>query len=142
MSTAFDESPIERFLSAVKSCPASGEGVHKWVFHAACCAVEAGLTDEQAVEEIEALMTRAPEPASEIEDALASARGEQTSRSPRWAPKDPMAIHRIEQEGPTLLELISRSPDPIQFGAPSRTEEIIDILFPGDPRLCIGKANE
>jgi hypothetical protein len=34
----------------VKTCPRSG--VHTWLFHAACCAVEAGLSDDQAAEEM------------------------------------------------------------------------------------------
>ena len=31
------------FSSILKPCPASGEGVHKWVYYAACTLVEAGL---------------------------------------------------------------------------------------------------
>src|SRR5258708_151932 len=99
----------------VKPCPAEGEGVHKWVFYAACCAVEAGLTDEQAVEEIEFLMTRGPNPASEIEDALASARGERRRSFPRWSPVNPIAVAAIAKQGPTLRELVARSPKLIQF---------------------------
>ena len=123
-----------------KPCPE--EGRHKWVFYAACLAVEAGMADEEAAEQIEALMTRAPNPASEVEDALASARGGRRSRSTRWAPKDPVAIHRIEEQGPTLRELMSRSPVPILFGASSRAEELVDFLFPGNPRLCIGQGDD
>jgi len=99
-----------------KPCPASGEGVHTWVFYAACRLVEAGWSDEQAEPEIEALMTREPNPASEIRDELRSARGERRRSTPRWAPVNPAAIAEIAKGGPTLVELISRSPEPIQFG--------------------------
>jgi hypothetical protein len=116
----------------VKPCPAEGDGVHKFVFHASCEAVEAGMTDEEAEPEIEALMTRAPNPPSEILDALRSARGERRNSSPRWTRPNPARIAAIAKQGPTLLELVLRSPVPVQFGEQSRTEEIIDTLFRRD----------
>jgi hypothetical protein len=122
----------------LKPCPASGEGVHTWVFYAACRLVEAGWLDEQAEPEIEALMTREPNPASEIRDALRSARGERRRSTPRWSVVNPGAIAEIAKSGPTLLELVSRSPEPIQFDAQSRSELIVDTLFPGNPWLCVG----
>src|SRR5262245_22054135 len=69
------EIALERFRQRVKPCPEPGEGVHLWCYHAACCAVEAGLPDEEAIMEIESLMTREPNN-DEIEDALFAARGE------------------------------------------------------------------
>ena len=35
-----------------KLCPEPGDGVHIWFFDAACCALRAELSDEQAAEEI------------------------------------------------------------------------------------------
>lgn len=58
----------------VKPCSLAGKGVHSWLFDAACCVVEAGVTDDKAVGIIKALMTRDPSPATEIEDALEAAR--------------------------------------------------------------------
>ena len=121
-----------------KPCPASGDGVHTWIFYAACRLIEAGLSNEEAEAEIEALMTREPNPTSEIMDALRSARGDRSRSTPRWSPVNPAAIAEIVKSGPTLLELVSRSPEPIQFGAQSRSELIVDTLFPGNPWLCIG----
>jgi len=132
---------MKDFSSLLKPCPAEGEGVHKWIFYAACRAVEAGLTDEEAVEEMEFLMTRGPNPASEIEDALTAARGERRRSSPCWAPVNPTAIVAIANQGPSLRDLVARSPKPIQFGGPDRSEEIIDALFPGNPWLCVGKSD-
>jgi len=129
-------------LLKLKPCPAEGDGVHKWVFYAACRAVEAGMSDDEAIELIEPLMTRPPNPPSEIEDALKSARGERRNSSPRWTPPNAAAIAAIAKEGPRLLELVSRSPVPIQFGGQSRTEEIIDALFPDDPWLCVGRRDD
>jgi hypothetical protein len=67
----------------LKPCPASGAGVHRWIFYAACTLVEMGLSNEEAAAEIEALITREPNPPSEITDALRSARGERGRSTPR-----------------------------------------------------------
>jgi hypothetical protein len=100
------------------------------------------MTDEEAEPEIEALMTRAPNPPSEILDALRSARGERRNPSRLWTPPNPARIAAIAKQEPTLLvELVSRSPVPIEFGEQSRTEEIIDALFPGNPWLCVGRSD-
>ena len=37
----------------LKPCPAPDEGVHKWVYYAACTLVEAGYSDEDAIDIIE-----------------------------------------------------------------------------------------
>jgi hypothetical protein len=124
----------------VKPCPANGEGVHSWLFHAACCAVEAGMSDDQAVEEIEALMTRNPNPPSEIEDALRSARGQRSSPNLSWPQVNDEQIEAISQDGMRVLDLWTVSPVPMQVGD-SRAEEIIDYLFPGNPWLCVGQSS-
>jgi hypothetical protein len=103
----------ESTLFKLKPCPASGEGVHTWLFHAACRFVEAGWSDEDAEPEIEALMTRDPNPPSEIMDALRPARGERRRSTPRWSPVNPKAIIEAVKNGLTLSELVSRSPEPI-----------------------------
>jgi hypothetical protein len=89
------------------------------------------MTDAEVEAEIEALMTRDPNPASEIKDALRYARGDKRSQVPRWSPVNPPAIAEAEKDGPTLLERVSHSPEPIQFGTQSRTELFIDTLLPG-----------
>ena len=128
MSSVSVETALKAFGARVKPCPEPVEGVHQWFYHAACCAVDAGFPDEEAIVEIEALATRDPN-GSEIEDALAAARGQRRRRSPRWSPSNLMAVRKIVQDGPTVLGLISKSPKPIRFGHPSRAEEIVDALF-------------
>jgi hypothetical protein len=97
------------------------------------------MTNEEGVEEIEPLMSR--EPASgEIEDALRSARGERRP-APHRSPPNQKAIATILADGPTLLDLVPQSPIPIRFGGESRSEEIFDVLFSGDPLLCIGRSS-
>ncbi len=118
----------------LKECPAEGEGVHRWIFHAACTLTDAGVSADSAAEIIEELMTRPPKPWSEVDDALRSARGERKA-GPRWTPAIPNCIVEVVKAGPSLAELISRSPQPIHLGQPSHTEKYIDALFPGDPWL-------
>src|SRR5437879_7848028 len=125
---------------AFKPKPCPGEDVHLWVYHAACVAVDVGLPDEEAIQEIEQMMTRDPKP-GEIEDALAAARGERRRSAPRWSPANPIVIAEIAKQGPTLRELVARSPQPIQFGGVSRSEEITDALFPENPWLCVGESD-
>ena len=108
--------PLYQTPLSLKPCPPEGEGVHKWIYYAACTLVEAGYSDEDAIEIIEEMMTRDADPGSEIEDALAAARGEKRQRSPRWSPSNLMAVRKIVQDGPTALDLISKSPQPIKFG--------------------------
>jgi hypothetical protein len=124
----------------LKQCPPEGEGVHRWLYYAACNLADAGVPSQEAQAIIEGLMTRPPKPASEVEDAVRSAGGERKP-GPRWTPADPHLITEVTKGAPSLCELTSRSPRPIQFGQSSRTEECIDALFAGDPWLCVGRAD-
>src|SRR5260370_42477088 len=98
------------------------------------------MADDQAVEEIEAMMTRPPNPASEIEDALRSAHGHRSGPNLLWPQVNDEQIEAIAQHGMRLLELWSASPVRMQIGE-SRAEEVIDCLFPGNPCLCVGQRN-
>ena len=134
---------VEKFKGRVRPCPQPSAGVHRWVFHAACVAIEIGLPDAEAVPLIESRMTRAPDPSNEIESALDAARGNavggaHTKTTPVWPAPDKARIASIAAGGPGVLSLKESSPWPI-LGGESRTEEIIDLLFPGDPLLCVGR---
>lgn len=125
----------------LKSCPQSGEGggVHSWVFYAACRAVEAGISDDQAKQIIEPLMTRPPNPSTEIEDALRNARGERSQPTIKWPEPNVEQIEAIARDNPGVLDLWrSRSRLRTQD---SQAETIIDRLFPGNPWLCVGRSN-
>jgi hypothetical protein len=124
-----------------KPCPKPGKGAHAWFFHAACCAIRAGMSNEEAIEKITALASREPRP-NEIEDALAAARGGRRSSAPRWSKPNPALMARVAKDGRTLSDLIARSPHPIWLGQRRQTEEILDALFPGNPLLCLGASKE
>jgi hypothetical protein len=101
--------------------------------------VEAGLSDEQAEEKIEPMMTRSPNPPSEIEDALNSARGKRRGSSVRWPQVNDEQIEAIAQEGTRVWDFWTASPFEMRAGE-SRADEVIDILFPGNPWLCVGQS--
>jgi hypothetical protein len=123
----------------LKPCATAGEGVHKWVYYAACRAVEAGISDDEAVEIIEPLMTRSPNPSTEIEDALKSARGERRGPSILWPERNDEQVEAIAESGMRVMDFWQASPFEMQKGE-SRAEEVIDILFPGNPWLCVGRS--
>jgi hypothetical protein len=123
----------------LKPCPNSGEGVHSWLYYAGCRAVEAGITEAQAIEIIESRMTRPPSPTSEIQDALRAARGDRGGSSVLFPQVNEELVAAIARDNSGVLELWrgwprGRSND-------SHTEEIIDRLFPGNPWLCVGRSN-
>lgn len=118
----------------LNECCSSGSGVHRFVFYAACKAVDEGFTDEEAEPLIQAAMTRNPNPASEIQDALRSARREERTPSQNWE-------SRNEEK---IKEIIIKSSE-LQLTTPvfpnAQPEIMIDRLFPGNPLLCMGKTN-
>lgn len=118
------ENPIQ------KECPDGGSGVHNWVFHAACRCVDAGLEDTEAEELITSLMTRTPTPGSEVQSALDSARRTERGPSTKWPKRDINLIQEIFQEPEVDWKPLDIDP-----------EKAIDILFPGNPLLCVGKTS-
>ena len=123
-----------------KECPAPGDGVNLWVCRAACRLVECGLSDADCESLIEDLMSREPK-RDEIERALAYARGNKTSTTPRWPSVNHTAIARAVANGAAVEELIAHSPQPISLDGKSRAAEYIGALFPGNPWLCCGQSD-
>src|SRR5260221_8866315 len=56
-----------------------------------------------------------------------------------WLLADLERIRRVVASGAGLCDLVERSPLRFEDGE-SHTEEIIHILFPGHPLLCVGKS--
>jgi hypothetical protein len=59
---------------------------------------------------------------------------------PTWPQPDLTAIDRIVSNGPGLVDLWEVSQVKFDDGG-SHAEEIIDILFPGNPLLCVAKSS-
>jgi hypothetical protein len=139
--TAIAELP-KQTQARLKYCPEPGQGVHQWLFSTALSLTNY-FEDEQILEILEAYVSCTGRE-QEIEKAVSSARriakGEGGSE-PRslWPVIDYTTVHKIVVDCPVRLkDLRSMSPMDLS-GEDSKTEEIMDILFPGNPLLCCGR---
>jgi hypothetical protein len=116
-------------------------GTHKFPYLAALRCKEAGLTEEQAEQLIDAEEHRMPRnfKPGEVAEAVGSAYGNSggSLRSPKW----PM-VNKAKQRGVilgnshvTVDALRSSSPEPLD----QSPGEILQKLFPGDPLVCISE---
>jgi hypothetical protein len=85
------------------------------------------------------MMTRAANPPSEIQDALTSARGNRRCSSVLWPKVNDEQVEAIAQHGMRVWDFWTASPSPMRADE-SRADEVIDILFPGNPWLCAGQS--
>ncbi|MBE2180181.1 MAG: hypothetical protein IAE97_06885 [Chthoniobacterales bacterium] len=135
------------------ACPSSGTGVHQWLFKCAGALQRAGCGEEEAaalIAKAAAGCGRELEP-HEIPDAIKNSKGATTTSTPnspaakaappasKWPKPKLQLIESIENEpgAPGLVDLAERSPVRFEDDR-SRTEEIIDRLYPGNPLLCCG----
>ena len=136
--------------ASIEPCPQSGAGVHAWVMRASHACRKAGMTTEQAAHEIQSHITRRPNPASEIQQAVEKAFNATTANdhtgsrvwdtAPKWPAKNQEQAEAITVSGFGVADLWEASPIRWDDGEP-HTEEIVDALFPGNPLLCVGRSN-
>jgi hypothetical protein len=116
-------------------------GTHKFPFVAALRCKEAGLTEEQAEQLIEAeehLMPRYFKP-EEVWEAVCSAYGSANTAHRKWPQVDRAKRRPIISQGGGLRTLQHCSQSEESSDA-RLTEDIIDLLFPGNPLLCAGQS--
>jgi hypothetical protein len=135
----------QRCADIIANPPRSGEGFHAWLFRAARALWKCGRTES----DIRAVLDNAAETcgrrvsAREVEDALRNSYTSAFQPVPLQRPARP-SVNMEQREaivtsGNGLVDLWETSP--IRFeGSGSHTEEIIDLLFPGNPLLCVGAA--
>jgi len=127
------------------SCPRAGKGVHHWLFVTAL-KLHPYFQDKAELERLldEATANCGREvTATEIENAVRDSLRlienptDQTKPSPSWPTRNEEQIQAVVRDGPEFAELAVMSP--VQWNDDARhTEEIIDVLFPGNPLLCGG----
>lgn len=117
-------------------------GTHRFAFLAALRCKDARLTEEHAKNLIntqEGLMNRPFKP-REVTEAVSSAYSESgRAKSPAWPPLNTGKRAGVVANGHTVETLQHASPVSGGKDAPD-TEDIIDLLFPGNPLLCVGAA--
>jgi hypothetical protein len=130
------------------SCPPTGGpngGIHRWLFVTALKLhplIEDKSQLEQLLTEASANHGRAVSE-REINNAIVNSQGSigQVRIAPRWPQRNEEQITAIVRDGPDLAGLSAISPVRWRDDQP-HTEEIIDILFPGNPLLCAGVKKE
>ena len=73
-----------QYAAALTACPKAGAGVHAWIMQTANYAFFAGIDAATAEAEITGAMSRAPNPRSEVADAVKKAAADH----PNWIPPD------------------------------------------------------
>lgn len=132
-----------RFEDVLTSCPKSGGGVHRWLYKAACT-LKPFFDANKVFELIQRGSSGCGRDVSarEIEDAINAAQSaslRSTKRLPKWPSTNDEQVEAIVSEGGGLAELWESSPLRLDDDV-SHTEEVIDLLFPGDPLLCAGRS--
>jgi hypothetical protein len=127
------------------SPPQRGEGLNNW-FYRVARVLHPHRTANEIVLLLQAATAAEPAKAGEIERAVersaATAWQPGQSAAPRSAARWPAINHEqrgaIVRAGAGLVDLWETSPVRLENNLP-HTEEIIDVLFPGNPLLCVGR---
>ena len=141
----------QEMFGILDSCPRSGSGVHTWLFTTAL-KLHRYCPDKT---ELARLITLGSADCGrnvsevEIDDAVANSQllteGTEANGLRRfrrlWPEPNETLIQAITKVGPDLAGLIAMSPIRWIDDQP-HAEEIIDILFPGNPLLCAGLKKE
>jgi hypothetical protein len=141
---------MDYFSLLSRDCPKTGGGVHKYLFWAACLCIETKVPDAIAFDLIRQKTRGCGRrvPLGEIQDAIRYAhqkilhhipykREASSPEAPRWPKVDTTKRGHIIRHGIGAADLCDLSPS-----EPDRSaEDFIDLLFPDDPLLCVGKSN-
>lgn len=127
------------------SCPAAGESVNRWLFSTALKLHSNGIEPPRIEEMLEEATEDCGRSLKSDEIARAvrnSAPGRLSSYKPgvRWPARNYERIEEIGANGIGVAALESESPN-WTGGDSSRSEEIIDSLFPGNPLICAAVSN-
>lgn len=138
-------------LVDLASPPQTGEGVHQWLYRTARN-LHAHMAGDQIYELLRGKVENCgrPVPDLEIWDAIQNSKGtawRPGARSavvrhhPAWPDPDNALIREIvETSQLEIADLWERSPIRLADSGSPATEELIDILFPPDCLLCVGRS--
>jgi hypothetical protein len=141
----------------LSACPKHGGGVHNWLFRCArqlhahystpseiidlLAAACYGCGRQVTHREIEAAVQRSRECAwRPSTNRQLTANYLPSDERPKWPAVNEEQRAAIVRDGPRLADLWEAVPVRVDWNG-SKTEEIIDVLFPGNPLLCCGKSS-
>ncbi len=129
--------------NVLKRCPQSGGGVHNWIFSAAC-KLKPHVSEQTAFELISAHSAGCGRRTDqrEIWDAIHNASNNKLGAGlakTKWPEVNHEQVEAITVNGGGLADLWEASPMRFEDDVP-KTELLIDLLFPGNPLLCVGHA--
>jgi hypothetical protein len=142
----------EQITKMLHSCPKAGNGVHSWLYNTAL-RLHPFFGDKNCIADL--LRRHSADCGRDVgeqeiwnaiensESWLAGQKGKSTEARTvaRWPARNEEQIEAITKAGPDLAGLIAMPPMRWIDEQP-HTEEIIDILFPGNPLLCAGLKKE
>jgi len=144
------KSPLPAFArEMLESCPSTGDGVHLWLFRVARVMHPYFEDKNEIVSRIEAATSGCGRdvPLGEIEAAVANSEAYawqpgrrvvvRPATRPTWPSANQEQVEAIAGEGIGLVDLWGASP--VHFVDDECAEEIVDVLFPGNPLICCGK---
>lgn len=131
--------------------PKSGDGVHRWIYKAACV-----LKTEYRFELTFRIILGALRdcgrnvPDCEVINAIRDAgnkigdtnscSNEWGNMKTKWPDRDAALVTRLLKDAPSALEHFRSKSCAMSAGEELTTEKVIDQLFPGDPFLCVGQS--
>jgi len=132
-----------RLQAKLRNCPKAGGGVHSWIFKSALELTK--CTNQNTAFELIRSSSDGCErfvPDREIWDAINNAANNKLGAglaTPKWPEINHEQIEAITVNGGGLADLWEASPMRFEDDVP-KTEQLIDLLFPGNPLLCVGHA--
>jgi hypothetical protein len=149
MKTELQAQDLPRFLRDLLSAPpAEGTGLHQWLYRCACALKP--WRDDESIVNLLAVATHGTRRnlQREIRDAVCNARnGWEPGMIPQirsqgetktWPKRNDEQIATILADGYGEADLWEASPRRFECESESTTGEMLALLFPGNPLLCIG----
>lgn len=123
------------------STPARGEGLNRWLLRAAIALRRCGRAEHEIQAILQAATADQPTKHGEIERAVTRSAGYMSNNpaptSTRQWTENPTLRHKIIDAAPAeVADLWERSPYRLTDDARPDAEELVDLLFPGNPLLC------